>query len=168
LYNNFEYGVLTSEKQVVESIKNDLLSYGALGAVMTSEKISAYCSILDEMQELLHLRKKSSKKDVDALQKVLEKADEELLAAKLRGGKLHPIFEATIEYILQKHGSLPTKMINNLIQEIHPDLCDESVDRVIDGVHFGKKWKHTVRTAQQHLKHKGKIKLLDGNWLLVK
>jgi hypothetical protein len=44
------------------------------------------------------------------------------------------------------------------------DLCDNTVDRVIDGKRFGKKWKHAVRSAQQHLKRQQKILLLDGVW----
>ncbi|MEK7270344.1 MAG: hypothetical protein AAB215_05290 [Planctomycetota bacterium] len=50
------------------------------------------------------------------------------------------------------------------IQNIHPDICDDSIDRVIDGQHFGKKWKHFVRSAQQHLKQRGEIRLQNGRW----
>jgi hypothetical protein len=45
-------------------------------------------------------------------------------------------------------------------------LCDDEVDRVIDGRHFGKKWKHAVRTAQQHLRRKGLIALEGELWRL--
>jgi hypothetical protein len=54
-----------------------------------------------------------------------------------------------------------------LIENIHPDLCDNTVDRVIDGKRFGKKWKHAVRTAQQQLKREGLVALSGGRWLLV-
>jgi hypothetical protein len=47
-----------------------------------------------------------------------------------------------------------------------PDLCDDSVDRVIDGVHFGKKWKHYVRNAQQYLKRSGEIEFDGSRWRL--
>jgi hypothetical protein len=62
---------------------------------------------------------------------------------------------------------MPTAELHPLIQRIHPDLCDDSVDRVIDGKHFGKKWKHAVRTAQQHLKKIGKVELRQ-NILYIK
>jgi hypothetical protein len=52
-----------------------------------------------------------------------------------------------------------------MIQEIHPDLCDD-VDRMIHGVRFGKNWKHAVRAAQQQLKRNGSIALQDGPWAL--
>jgi len=61
---------------------------------------------------------------------------------------------------------MSTDELNPLIQKIHPDLCDDSVDRVIDGRHFGKKWKHAVRTAQQYLKRTGQIELREGLWHL--
>jgi hypothetical protein len=57
--------------------------------------------------------------------------------------------------------------MNPMIQRIHADLCDDSIDRVIDGEHFGKKWKHAVRTAQQQLKKRGEIHLRDGRWHLT-
>jgi hypothetical protein len=53
------------------------------------------------------------------------------------------------------------------VQAIHPDLCDDSIDRVIDGEHFGKKWKHQVRSAQSYLKRIGSVQLRDGKWRLV-
>ena len=61
---------------------------------------------------------------------------------------------------------MSTDELNPLIQKIHPDLCDDSVDRVIDGRHFGKKWKHAVRTAQQYLKRTEQIELHEGLWHL--
>ncbi len=59
---------------------------------------------------------------------------------------------------------MPTVKIHQLIQQLHPDLCDDSVDRIIDGENFGKKWKHAVRTAQQNLKKKGEVVYANGVW----
>lgn len=61
---------------------------------------------------------------------------------------------------------MSTAELHPLVQALHPDLCDDGVDRVIDGVHFGKRWKHMVRNAQQHLKSQGRIRLEDGRWFL--
>lgn len=90
-----------------------------------------------------------------------------MVKVKLVEGALHTVFEKTILYLLQKNGPLSTTVIHNLIEEIHPDLCDNSVDRVINGVRFGKKWKHAVRTAQQHLKKKGVVELINTKWRLT-
>jgi len=58
--------------------------------------------------------------------------------------------------------------LHTAVQKIHPDLCDDAVDRVIDGKHSGKKWKHAVRTAQQHLKKTGQIQLIEGRWQIAR
>ena len=57
-----------------------------------------------------------------------------------------------------------TEELHPLVQLLHPDLCDDSVDRVIDGEHFGKKWKHYVRNAQQYLKRHGEIRFDGSRW----
>jgi hypothetical protein len=54
-----------------------------------------------------------------------------------------------------------------LVQRMHPDICDDEIDRVIDGVNFGKKWKHHVRTAQQALKRARKIDFDGQKWNLT-
>jgi hypothetical protein len=62
---------------------------------------------------------------------------------------------------------MATRDIHREVQRIHPDLCDDTVDRVINGQRFGKKWKHAVRRAQYHLKQKGEIVLHDSKWSLI-
>jgi hypothetical protein len=169
LYNNFEYGIFTDEEININFIKKDLLNYGNLGALINYEEIKTYCSISEEIKLLYKQKEKSSKKEFEnKFNKAVEKADTELIKAKIGSGALHSVFEKTIYYILQKNESLPTSSINEQIAEIHPDLCDNDVDRVINGIHFGKKWKHAVRTAQQHLKKKGLVNFENGNWRIVK
>ena len=77
---------------------------------------------------------------------------------------MHTVFAKSIGYLLRKNGPMTTVQLHELIRELHPDLCDDSVDRVIDGKHFGKKWKHAVRTAQQSLKKKGEAEFANGVW----
>ena len=67
------------------------------------------------------------------------------------------IFASTILYLLQTQGPLTTRELHPLIQALHPELCDDTVERIINGVHFGKRWKHMVRNAQQYLKRTGQI-----------
>lgn len=169
IYNNFEYGVFIDDIEYVSTIKNDLLSYGNLGANISSNKIDTYSHIADEIIKFYREREKSTKKEIESnFKKAVLKANDELVKAKLREGALHNVFEKTILYLLNKNGHLPTKVIHNLVEEIHPDLCNNEIDRVINGVHFGKKWKHAVRTAQQNLKKKGFIELTNGSWNLIK
>ena len=67
------------------------------------------------------------------------------------------IFASTILYLLRTQGPLTTRELHPLIQTLHPELCDDTVERIINGVHFGKRWKHMVRNAQQYLKRTGLI-----------
>ena len=67
-----------------------------------------------------------------------------------------------------KKGPMPTRDIHPIIRSIHPDLCNDHIDRIINGVHFGREWKHRVRGAQVDLRRKGLIDLDDGRWRLVR
>src|ERR1035437_7063854 len=147
IYNNFEYGVFIKEDEKISVIKNDLLNYANLGALINLEEINNYCEVSEEIKKLYKQKEKSVKSEIEIrFKKAIRKANDELIRARLSGGALHSVFERTILYLLQKHGPLPTSTIYNFIEEIHSDLCDNS----IDGVNFGKKWKHAARTAQQH------------------
>jgi len=95
----------------------------------------------------------------------LREADEEIIRARAAGRVPHAIFADAILHILGQ-GPASTVELHRAVQQIHPDLCDDTVDRVIEGKHFGKKWKHALRTAQQHLKKNGQIELVAGQWCL--
>ncbi|GAB4185121.1 MAG: hypothetical protein OHK0057_01460 [Thermoflexibacter sp.] len=134
---------------------------------MNYEAINSFCSISEEIKKLNKQREDAYKKEIEVkFQKVIEKAEIELVKAKINSGALHTVFEKTIVYLLQRNIALLTVDINNLIAEVHPDLCDNEVDRVIDGVHDGKKWKHAVRTTLQNGKKKGIFELVNGYWKL--
>jgi len=167
LFNNFEYGIFTDDNNFVSYIKNDLTDYGNLGALVNHNDIQNYCVLSEKVSEIYLKKEKSfNKEDEEQFNNAIGQANDELIKIKLAGGKIHPIFEKTILYILNKHGSLDQVTINGYIQEIHPDLCDNDVDRVINGVAFGKKWKHAVRTAMQRLKRRANVKLINGKWTL--
>lgn len=168
IYNNFEYGVCINQAEKVEIVKNDLLSYANLGATISSHEIDEYCEISEEIKILYKQREKSVKSEFEErFKKAVSKANNELIKATLSGGALHSVFEKTILYLLKRNGPLPTIMLHTLIEEIHPELCDNTIDRVIDGIRFGKKWKHAVRTAQQQLKKRNLVKLENRLWQLV-
>jgi hypothetical protein len=80
---------------------------------------------------------------------------------------MHTVFAKTILYLLTHYGPLSTDQLHPKIKAINPDLCDDTIDRVIDGKSFGKKWKHAVRSAQQQLKKRGLVKLEGEHWRLT-
>lgn len=103
-----------------------------------------------------------------AYKTALGELEDRLIRLRLAGGPIHTVFAHTIEFLLKLHGPLATVELHPLIQSIHPDLCDDSVDRVIDGRAYGKKWKHAVRSAQQQLKSSGRAEYESGRWRLVR
>jgi phosphatidylserine/phosphatidylglycerophosphate/cardiolipin synthase-like enzyme len=170
LVNNFEYGVLIDDKDIISTIKEDILKYYSLGNILDKDLLE---KISNEANKLYNIKNKSddlikSTELARLLRRSTEKLDFELLKNRIKEGKtINAIFSDTILYILKKKGSLSTKELHPLIQSIHPDICDNSIDRVIDGQHFGKKWKHSVRSAQVSLGRKGLIYLKGGKWHLA-
>ena len=169
LVSNFEYGVLINDERIVSTIKEDMLKYYSLGNIFDesllkkiSEESDQLCSIHSKTQNSIKGTKlaKLLKKSVNSL-------SFELLKNRIKEGKtINSIFSDTILYLLKKKGPLSTKEIHPLIQTIHSDICDDSMDRVIDGQHFGKKWKHSVRGAQVFLDRRGLAYLKNGKWHL--
>jgi HKD family nuclease len=64
IYNNFEYGVFTQQKEKVSIIRNDLLNYANLGATINSSEIDNYCDIAEELKKLYQQREKSAKVEI--------------------------------------------------------------------------------------------------------
>jgi hypothetical protein len=169
LVTNFEYGVALNEPSLVRKVKNDIVEYASLGAVLGDEQLISFCEASDRVREAFRKQTASVAKRFRAeFEKQARIAEDQLIRLRLSGGARHTVFAKTVLYLLKRHGPLQTTEQHPLIQAIHPDLCDDSIDRVIDGQHFGKKWKHAVRTAQQQLKAAGLIKLgQDGRWVLT-
>jgi hypothetical protein len=165
---NFEYGVLFDEKSVVAQIREDVLSYSALGSEIGSEQLRRLSTAASGLRDVGRDMERSIRRHLrQEYTRRLAIADEEFLRARTAGRTAHAIFADAIVHLLSI-APMATPQLNRRIQKIHPDLCDDSIDRVIDGQHFGKKWKHGVRTAQVYLRRAGRIKLAEKLWQLVK
>lgn len=169
LRHNLEYGVEVRNREIVQKVRRDLLELADLGAIVSRERLAAYCAATARLQEFF----KQQRRTVDAsarreLARALQSAEDDLLRMRLAGGAMHTVFAKTIQYLLRVHGPLSTEELHPLVADLHPDLCDDNVDRVIDGRRFGKKWKHAVRTAQQQLKKQAIIRLQRGMWSLAR
>jgi len=165
LNRNYEYGLFTDCTPLIHQILEDITEYSDLGALVTSENLLEYCRIAEKLKTTFKKQQLSIR---SALQKEFEhcvlSAEDNLIRLRLAGGAMHTVFAKTILYLLRRYGPMPTTDSHPKIQRIHPDLCDDNVDRVIDGKRFGKKWKHAVRTAQQQLKKQGLVRFADGRW----
>lgn len=167
LRRNREYGVELSSRNAVRRVRRDITDYANLGASITVDDLVAYCRAASELREDYKRRRRQESASLTRkFQDRFTAVEDRLIRLRLAGGATHTVFAQTIEYLLRRHGPLTTVEMHPLISAIHSDLCDDSVDRVIDGKHFGKKWKHAVRTAQQQLKKKGVIELDGNQWRL--
>jgi phosphatidylserine/phosphatidylglycerophosphate/cardiolipin synthase-like enzyme len=167
LRRNFEYGVQITAPNAVRKIRDDIVSYANLGSPIDSVQLGAFATVVAELRGIRDAADRNIRlrlrREFDAR---LRDVDDRILSVRTSGRTAHAIFADAILHVL-RHGPRRTTEIHDAIQRIHPDLCDDSVDRVIDGQHFGKKWKHGVRTAQVSLRRRGEITLQDGLWHLV-
>lgn len=170
LWTNYEYGILINDRQVVRQITQDMNAYMLLGGSITDRLLN---QVEQKAQQLTAFREqveadpatRELKKKVRQSQIELQN---NLLINRLGQGRtINGLFTKTIVWLLERHpNGMTTPQLHQQIQFIHPDICDDSIDRVIDGQHFGKRWKHYVRRAQEYLKEKGKIRNIDGIWSL--
>lgn len=164
LLRNFEYGVLFDDSETVRAIANDLLQYAVLGSPIDQGELDSLVTAVGELREIQRAAERSLRAKIrHEFNRRLRAIDNDLLRARAAGRTSHAIFADAILLLLRKR-PMATAELNQAIQRIHPDLCDDSVDRVINGQHFGKRWKHGVRTAQVFLRRRGDIYLEDGLW----
>lgn len=165
---NVEYGVEIADATLVRTIRSDIADFQLLGTAVNRDAMQQYADVARAVRDsFTHQRAQVDPKLKKAFGDAVRKAENELIRLRLSGGAMHTVFGKTIELLLRRQGPLPTTTIHQLIQQLHPDLCDDSVDRVIDGKNFGKKWKHAVRTAQQNLKKQGIIEYNGQMWRLT-
>jgi hypothetical protein len=168
LTKNLEYGVKLSNRSAVARIKQDILDYGSLGSPVSLSQLSTFARTVEDLKETASKAERSLS---GALRRQFEErlasAELEVLKVRAAGRSPHAIFSDAVAYLLGR-GPMTTEEIHSGIKQIHPDLCDDTVERIIDGKRFGKKWKHAVRTAQQHLKQQERVFLRDGKWQLAK
>ena len=173
LLRNFELGVKITGTTAVGEITDDLTEYGSMGIPIPNYRLSE----LDRLAKAANRAKtridQANRPGVtteydDALDEINEKlitlrveAPEFVIDPK---GSITAQFSDAVQYVLRRHGPLPTSEINGLVRDLKPELCDDAVDRVINGQSFGKRWKHDIRNAQQQLKRQGLIALENRRW----
>jgi hypothetical protein len=165
LRHNFEYGVLISDPDLASLIQRDVLEYADVGVVVQADQLATYCRAASEAKFAYQEQQRTATKSAQRrFADTLNAANEELIRLRLAGETTNSVFTKTILYVLRKYGSMTTQELHTYVQQLHPDLCDDTIDRVIHGQRYGKKWKHAVRSAQQSLKQGGLIELYGGFW----
>jgi|GEM_PF-247995 len=164
-YRNLEYGVDIQEPAMVRTILDHFEVFQETGATVGRDRLANYIEAAAILHETFVRQQRSAgRAATKALRDAMRDAEDDLVRLRLGGGAIHTVFGRTISYLLRRNGPLTTPQLHELVKGLHPDLCDDSVDRIIDGQSFGKKWKHAVRTAQQYLKKSGEVEYSDGLW----
>ncbi len=154
---NFEYGVAIEDHSLIRTISLDIEQYANLGGIISLQRLKELHGRVVALTIAIREEQRSiSRKLRTAAESIERETEDQLLRSRIEGRSIFAIFGDTILYLLSS-GPKTTVQLHERIREIHPDICDDSVDRVIDGEHFGKLWKHQVRTAQQHLKKVGRV-----------
>jgi hypothetical protein len=154
---NFEYGVKINDVVTVQKIQDDINEYKKLGAIVTPIQLEEIQIQVENVRKTIQGEQKIISRKIRLESKKQERAVEDnLIRVRVKNRSINSIFSETILYLLSQK---PTgaEELHLLVKEIHPDLCDDSFDRIIDGRHFGKLWKHQVRNAQAYLKRAGLI-----------
>ena len=168
LYRNYEYGIRLNDPKLVRLLHRDLTAYANLGSTVTLTQLDTLSQAAKELKELHKRKERQASKEIrQEFARRVADIEVELMKIRATGQSENSIFSATILYLLRKYGPLSTAQLHPFIQRMHPDLCNDHIDRVINGVHFGKRWKHMVRNAQQSLKKQGQIAYDGQRWFLT-
>lgn len=163
---NFEYGVGIDDPKDVGVVRDDLEKYSRLGGVISREVISSLRSATDEVRKDYNDLKTAAVKELRRrVGRALLAVETQFLQAHVGVRTAHSLFADAIRYGLSIRPA-STRELHEQVRLLLPDLCDDSRDLVINGQHFGKKWKHVVRTAQVFLRRKGEISLIGKEWHL--
>jgi len=163
---NLEYGVGLDDPSTVGGIRKDLQSYARLGNILDLSTLTDLNTVADDIsKEFRKLQRQANRRLRKRFTEKLRTANYEFLRAQVGSRSAHSLFSDAILYVLAL-GPLPTKDLHPRIQRLLPDLCDDSTELVINGQYFGKKWKHSVRNAQQYLKRSGQIQFDGKYWML--
>ena len=168
LVGNYEYGIRITEARPVSAIHKDMIEYSGLGADLETADLLQLADATKELRAAARTNEKVFRTS-SAWKKLSDKVnqiEESLLRQRVRGTSVNSVFADTVRYLLRS-GPMRTQDLEARVQGTHPDMCDDTIDRVIDGVRFGKKWKHMVRNTQQFLKRRGEIEFRAGKWMLA-
>ena len=169
LHQNYEYGIQISSPVMVREIASDLQEYGNLGAQVSLQELEHIADVSGALRDKHRKAMNSARASLrQEFEDQIETTRESLRQLRGKPGEsANSIFSRTLLYVL-KSGPLTTREIQPLVQNIHSDLCNDDIDRVINGIRFGKEWKHRVRGAQVDLSRSGRIELVEGKWQLVR
>ena len=166
LRRNRELGVAITDPDGVRDIADDLREYGNLGVLVPADALAELYAMAQQAEDSKAAADSAVPISVIAGHNAIRNNINERLVELRTAGEAFTTntrasitaqFCDAIRYVLRHHGPMSTRDMNPLIQNLLPELCDDEVDRIINGVTFGRKWKHQVRNAQVQLRRDGTI-----------
>ena len=168
LSRNHELGIRILDSAVVAQERSHVTHLAELGAEVSADDLRAISEAAADLQQQSRAAEASARKSLkEAFDKRVDEVKATLRTLRVTGRTFHAIVSETI-LLLLRNGPMTPSEIHNEVQRLHSDLCDNTIKRVIHGESYGKKWKHTVRQARDHLKNKGLIALPQKKWSLVR
>lgn len=157
--HNLEYGARFQEPAAVAQISQDIQNYAALGAPLSPPQLARLQTRVETLRDAVAEEQRSVSRQLRAFSAEFRREmEDDLIRVRVERKTVNAIFSETILFLLADSG-LSTEELQQRLRDVHPDLCDDTSDRIIDGRHFGKLWKHQMRNAQVTLKKKGDIDL---------
>ncbi len=163
---NFDYGLRIDSPECVAEVRTDLEAYSRLGNDLSDGVLCELNDVAKEMVESYRaLQKEAGRRMRQKFNRHLRQANWAFLWAQVGRRTASSLFSQAILYILSQ-GPLATRNLHPRVRQLLPDLCNDEVELVINGEHFGKKWKHGVRNAQQALKRSRRITFDGRKWAI--
>lgn len=155
LDRNREYGALFREESAVREIRTHMVALTRIGNPIEVEVIESLIPVEAELRLAETERANSVRPDAQRrFSEVTRDARHALIATQVGSRSANAVFGEAIRFALAD-GPQPTRAIAERVRLLMPDLCDDSEELIIKGEHYGKRWKHRLRNAQQHLKSSG-------------
>lgn len=164
--HNYEYGISVRGTELVAKILSDLEECKSIGTPISGlERIQKLADSVKKAQQKLD---NQTARESAELKNAIKQLEQKCLSMQVEKKSKTAVFRDAVRYVLTS-GPATTGQIHAAIQTLYPELCDDSIERVIDGKTFGKLWKHDVRNAQQIMKMRDEIKWDKdtGIWYLV-
>lgn len=160
LDRNREYGVLFHEQEAVEEIRAHMLALSDIGSPVDLGVIDNLIPVETELRNAeAELAKSAAPAAQQKFRTILSNAHQMLVTTQVGLRSANAVFGEAIRYVLSNEplagAPQKTQAIGREVQRLLPDLCDDTEELVINGQHFGKRWKHRLRNAQQHLVQSG-------------
>ncbi|MXY35444.1 MAG: hypothetical protein F4052_06715 [Dehalococcoidia bacterium] len=155
LDRNIEYGVLLREPDLVRTVRADMLSFERLGSRVDATTLADLGPLERELRDARASVSGSAPLATRRrFNEALRQARPAFASVQVGDRSAHAVFGDAIQFVLDR-GPQTTKVIEEEVRQLLPDLCDDSEYFFIKGVRYGKTWKRRLRHSQQHLKRRG-------------